>query len=91
MAHLDGTLIIHVSAYIFRVLRNPYKKNAKPQEKEVGRPSDVGWKLTSTNFDDEDVNSRMNSLQPGEDDVDRNSRHSIYLIFQSYIRFRFLF
>jgi hypothetical protein len=30
-------------------------------------------------------NSKVNSLQPGEDDVDRNSSHSIYFIFQSYI------
>jgi hypothetical protein len=35
-ARPDGTLIIHVPADIFSILRNPYKKNAKPQEKEVG-------------------------------------------------------
>jgi hypothetical protein len=30
-------------------------------------------------------NSKANSLQPKEDDIDRNSSHSIYFIFQSYI------
>jgi hypothetical protein len=31
------------------------------------------------------LNSKANSLQPGADDVDRNSSHSIYFIFQPYI------
>ena len=39
--------------------------------------SDVGWKLTLTNFNVEDTNLRANSLQLGEDDVDRKAKDFI--------------
>ena len=38
---------------------------------------DVGWKLALTNFNVEDVNSRINSLQFGEDDVEQKAKDSI--------------
>jgi hypothetical protein len=41
------------------------------------RENYVGWKLTPTHFNDEDVNSKVNSLQPGEDDVDWKAKDSI--------------
>ena len=39
--------------------------------------NDVGWKLTPANIDDEDVNSRSNSLQPKEDDIEWKAKDSI--------------